>query len=106
MSRVMNASLRRLRIGLSRHAAQAGLARSSSARRNAARNPDSNFHLSSILRLTSLASSLYKINQRLEALLFERPVHTLHHTIARTRSPFWLGIDTRNQNTKSLLRSN
>src|SRR4030095_3832265 len=69
----------------------AGRARSSLARRNAARNPDSNFHLSSILRLTSLASSLYKINQRLEAPLFERPLHTLHHIIARTRSPVLAG---------------
>src|SRR5262245_2724331 len=91
MSRVINASLRRLRIGLSRHAARAGRAQSSLERRNAARNPNSNFHLSSILRLTSLASSLYKINQRLEAPLFERPLHTFHHIIARTRSPVLAG---------------
>jgi hypothetical protein len=54
--------------------------------------PDSNSHFSSTLRLTSLASSLYKINQRLEAPLFERPLHTFRLTIARTRSPVLAGI--------------
>jgi hypothetical protein len=76
---------------LIRHAARADQARASLARRNAARYPDSNFHLSSTLRLTSLALSLYKINQRLEAPLFERPLHTFHLTIVRTRSPVLSG---------------
>jgi hypothetical protein len=49
------------------------------------------FHLSLILRLTLLASTLYKINQRLEVNLFERRLHTFHHTIARKQAPVLLG---------------